>query len=326
MSIHWSAEKELRLAKLIYEREAAGLLVDKASTGTAIRMVPGRQPAMMELCVTLPIARGIAVELYEVTGNGAEDVADLVEAVTELARGAAEIESMRSDLRAGLSELRAHLRRRITGLRAKGAIIEGRVELERIAASGASHLCPQVRLEFAGADLRVGSMAFPAEYPDDVDAVLDDIGPGAIEDSAKMRELADAGFAGRVHPLLLAVLEHRSQPVAATLAAIHSDPEPYQDIRDPDGRHLVVYWHEGTLTGTFALGEGVGFQKDSITMEGDRLAIDPKDGMTLGEALGDAQVAGAGLTISSWRQAGRNRVRVDFQAPPLPYGADGRLG
>ena len=328
MSAHWNSDKELRFIKMLCERE------DARRGGTGLNDMKGRvgiRPSVRhehlnELTVGFKLGRGVQVELVETIYKEPSSVKSLEETIGEMLDGIEEIDSERDCLMEQISELRSHLSRRLVQERRRGAHITGSVGLGRLELHEVRDAAPVVTLDYLHDDLRMRRREFIADCTADIDAWLNDIRDDLLFYSFTLDILRAGGSVGRIHPLLVYGMETRGFPVAETIRSRHEDMEPSWDIGRPEGESLVVYWHRGTMTGTFTVAEGIRFQKDSVTIKKEVLTI-PKSakGKDLGKVLGIPPLEGRGMIVDEvWRNsAGDQTLWLD--AEPIPFDENGAL-
>ena len=324
MSAMWNAKKELQLAKLMLEREnAARDLSLKGAVG--MRQCP-RFEEQYELTLSLNLARGLTVELFDSLPKNGLSIQRLQEAVAEMAEDVSDIEDRSRDFVEDVAQFRKRLKSGLARLRRKGVRIEGSIGMPRVRVGGARDTLPVLTLTFPGEDLRPSTIEFDVECFDDIDVPLKNVAEQAAGWSRRLAELESKGAVGQIHPLLLHALGQREQPVAETLAAIHADPDAIQRIQDEDGPEFILYWSDGTLVGTFQVSEGVKYQKDRLVVGPEAAAkFKRKEGYTLGELIHMSEGPGADLVVQSARDWIGDSVSVRLLWDAVPFDAEGNI-
>ena len=327
MGAHWNGEKELRFIRMLCEREdgrRGGTGLNDMKVRVGVRP-SDRYEHLNELTMGFKLGRGVPVELFEAIRKGTLSAEDLEETIGKMLDGVEEIDSKRDYLLNQISELRSHLSRCLTRERRKGAYVSGTVGLGRLELRELRDAAPVVSLDYLHDDLRMRCREFVADRTEDIDSWLEAIREDLLYYSSTLDILKAKGSVGQIHPLLLHALEIGEFPLAETIQSWQEDKRPSRDIGRSEGESLIVYWHRGTMTGTFGLAEGIKFEKNSVTLRREVLAI-PKSakGKDLGRVLAIPSLEGKSVISEVWQSSGGYQT-LWLDADPIPFDEKGSL-
>ena len=323
MSMPWNAKRELQLAKLMLERENASNLV-ALKGAVELKQCP-KFADRYKLIATCKLGRNINFELTEFVSKINSPTSDLLEAIASLAENMAELEQRQIDIVSDVKALRKRLSRVLATLRRRGVWVEGSIELDVDEISSLDEWLPTLRLTVIGQDLRPETFEFEVECYDQIDNLIEiaeDVTPWQL----KRENLRKIGAVGEVHPLLLNAFTKRGRPIRETLASIYKNPLKVQDIFEKDGSSIVLYWKNGTLTGTFYIDDDIKFQNDKIQVFDDKLKkLGLKSGHKLSEFINLGGEYGDELKICTITKSPSDHSVVHLVSEAVPFDEDGRL-
>ena len=264
-------------------------------------------------------------KLTEFVSNTNSATSDLLQAVASLAKNMAELEQRQVDIVSDVKALRKRLSRVLATLRRTGVRVEGTIELDVDEILSLDEWLPTLRITVIGQDLRPETFGLEIECYDQIDNLIE-IAEDAISWQSKREQLRKIGAVGEVHPLLLCALTKRARPICETLASIYKNPHKIQNILEIDGRNIVIYWKNGTLTGTFDIDEGIGFRNDRLRMTDYKLnQLGLAAGQRLSKFIDLGDSYGDELVISAIAKDHSEYSVVHLAYEALPFDENGKL-
>ncbi|MEE2795590.1 MAG: hypothetical protein VX512_12220 [Pseudomonadota bacterium] len=323
MSMPWNAKRELQLAKLMLERENASNLV-ALKGAVELKQCP-KFADRYKLIATCKLGRNMNFELTEFVSKTNNATSDLFEAIASLAENMAELEQRQNDIVSDVKALRKRLSRVLATLRRRGVWVEGSIDLDVDEILSLDEWLPTLRMTVIGQDLRPETFEFEVECYDQIDN-LNEIAEDVMPWQLKRENLRKIGAVGEVHPLLLCALTKRGRPIRETLASIYKNHMKIQDIFEIDGSSIVIYWKDGTLTGTFHIDNGIEFKNNNIQISDNIMKkLGLRSGRKLSEFVDLGGDYGDKLKISMITKGFLGHSVVHLVSEAVPFDKDGRL-
>ncbi|MCA0891268.1 hypothetical protein [Qipengyuania flava] len=329
MSMHWNSDKDLQLMKLLFERQNARRSDDTLTNlHGELRLVPHPyREHLSELTVNLKLGHKIEIDLYEeiLSSNAAID--EIETALEALRDGIEDIESASDLLVADVIEFRAHLRKRLQAERRKGASIKASIGIGRVRVDYAREIGPVLTLDYVREDLRIHRTEFNVDTTAQIDEAFDDFRDELLRDSKRLNELESIGAVGQVHPLFVHALRQRNLPVEQTLRSIHGDLDMVQSIRmENDEDHIIAYWKQGVLTGTFRIDTNIGFQERRIRLDAGQKEVPvAARGREASDVLAIEPALPKGVVIEAVRKKDEYGQELMVEPCPMPFDVEGNL-
>lgn len=329
MTVHWNAKRDLDLLGRLIDRELAERDLDRAGGVGRSLTLTARENNQLNADISLPLtlARGTKINLTAVASAVEMDLDDIFALAGQFAEAIDEVESQKRDVVEAASVFRSHVRKRVAKHAKRGLRLSGEVGIGRVGVDEAADMWPVVTLHFPGEDLRPCSISFQADDVEDIDQEVANRLDAIASRSAMLDDLEAVGAAGMISPVVHEALDRCEGGAAATIQRILANPLTHQDLEDANGERLVIYWHDGVMTGTIPVGPGVRFQKNQFLF--DRLPR-PRGEVEIGAPLsivldlpGVSDLGAEIISVSCSDDDERASIKVAFE--PRLFRSDGTI-
>ncbi|HAV79569.1 MAG TPA: hypothetical protein DCX71_11835 [Erythrobacter sp.] len=93
-----------------------------------------------------------------------------------------------------------------------------------------------------------------------------------------------------------------------------------------DGNHIIVYWKNGVLTGTYILGDGIRFQERRIRLDlGNKTVPKTAKGREVADVIECKPRLPSGVRIETVHKKEAVGQELALEATPIPFDSQGNL-